>query len=346
MSKIHYFQRYHQKENVVTNNTLLLFSRLYNYSPKKFKQFIDSLLDKEINVGVDFFQQLKGTNSIPDGFITQQSFKIVIETKLHNSFDSNQITNHLSTFRNEETQILLALSNVPMKQEQTDLLIGKVREFNESNNNNVNFISVTFRQIIEIYKQEINDFDLELKDIIDDFEDFCSLSGLLPKNTPRMLVVPCGQTLEQNKNYNVYYDPADRSHSRCTHLGIYRGKRVQAVGKIVNIIVANYNESINALQIIDQQSEPTETQKENIISIINDAKERLGWNLKTGHKFFCVDDFFETHFAKNTTGGIMGKRYFDLFEYIGVDKSVTTEVIAEKLKLIDWEKNERSPIQN
>lgn len=34
--RIHYFQRYHQKENVATANTMLLLSRLYSYSPNKF----------------------------------------------------------------------------------------------------------------------------------------------------------------------------------------------------------------------------------------------------------------------------------------------------------------------
>ncbi len=35
MSNIHYFPRYSQKENMVTNNTLLLFSQLYNNSTVK-----------------------------------------------------------------------------------------------------------------------------------------------------------------------------------------------------------------------------------------------------------------------------------------------------------------------
>lgn len=33
--KIHYFQRYHEKENVATANTMLLLSRLYSYSSDK-----------------------------------------------------------------------------------------------------------------------------------------------------------------------------------------------------------------------------------------------------------------------------------------------------------------------
>ena len=40
--KIHYFQRYHTKENVSTANTMLLLSRLYQYSPIGFSFFSNS----------------------------------------------------------------------------------------------------------------------------------------------------------------------------------------------------------------------------------------------------------------------------------------------------------------
>lgn len=40
--KIHYFQRYHSKENVATANTMLLLSRLYSYSSDKFFSFLKS----------------------------------------------------------------------------------------------------------------------------------------------------------------------------------------------------------------------------------------------------------------------------------------------------------------
>lgn len=40
--KIHYFQIYHEKENVATANTMLLLSRLYSYSSDKFFRFLKS----------------------------------------------------------------------------------------------------------------------------------------------------------------------------------------------------------------------------------------------------------------------------------------------------------------
>ncbi len=111
MSSIHYFQRYSQPENVATNNTLLLFSRLYQHSSNKFKGFLNELLDDtDLEAGVIFNQQERGTGSVPDGSISQTSFKVIIETKMHQHFSVSQLSAHLSSFGNEEYQILLSLS--------------------------------------------------------------------------------------------------------------------------------------------------------------------------------------------------------------------------------------------
>ena len=86
--KIHYFQRYHKGEDVVTANTMLLLSRLYTYSSNKFFQFLkeqyfgDIVFEPELS----FVLQDKSEESVSDATITQPSFKIVIETKLTDWF--------------------------------------------------------------------------------------------------------------------------------------------------------------------------------------------------------------------------------------------------------------------
>ena len=95
MGSIHYFQRYSQKENVLTNNTLLLFSRLYQHSPISFQNFLNDLLDLDVDAGISFSQQIKGQGSVPDGSLTQTSFRIIVETKLHENFSVGQLKGHL-----------------------------------------------------------------------------------------------------------------------------------------------------------------------------------------------------------------------------------------------------------
>jgi len=337
MSSIHYFQRYSQRENVVTNNTLLLFSRLYNESPFKFKLFLNELAEElYLDVGVNFSQQEKAINSVPDGFISQESFKIAIETKLTDEFLVTQLVNHLNSFENETTKILLALGPRTINSEQSKKVSREVKKFNTSNNTKVVFISTTFKKIVTVFKDVIENYDFELNNIIDDFEDFCINSNLIRKDEYRMLTVACGYTLMDNFRNNIYYDPANRGYSYCSHLGIYHNKSVRGIGKIENVITANLREN-NELQIIStSKGQVTEKQKNNIINMIHDAQKNIGWNIKINNKFFCVEEFIETDFKKVSKGGLFGKKYFNLNQYLKKDMFKNTSEISDLLNTSTW----------
>lgn len=89
--KIHYFQRYHEKENVATANTMLLLSRLYSYSSDKFFRFLKSeYFSDSFNPEIIFTLQEKSVDSIPDATITQESFKIVVESRYHQVWQASQ----------------------------------------------------------------------------------------------------------------------------------------------------------------------------------------------------------------------------------------------------------------
>ena len=85
--KIHYFQRYHSKENVATANTMLLLSRLYSYSSDKFFRFLKSeFFSDGFEPEIVFTLQEKSEESVPDATITQEGFKLVVETKCQTGF--------------------------------------------------------------------------------------------------------------------------------------------------------------------------------------------------------------------------------------------------------------------
>lgn len=72
--KIHYFQRYHEKENVAMANTMLLLLYLYSYSSDKFFRFLKSefftgLFESEL---VFRLQEKSVDSIIPDPTITQE----------------------------------------------------------------------------------------------------------------------------------------------------------------------------------------------------------------------------------------------------------------------------------
>ena len=57
MSKIHYFQRYSSVENTVTNNTLQLLARIYDYSVSRASQLLTNITDEAIEIGIEINQQ-------------------------------------------------------------------------------------------------------------------------------------------------------------------------------------------------------------------------------------------------------------------------------------------------
>ena len=118
--KIHYFQRYHAKENVATANTMLLLSRLYQYSSDKFFRFLKSeFFSDSFEPEIVFNLQEKSVDSIPDATITQESFKIVVETKMSDWFYSDQLMRHLNSFSDEKYKVMIKLAQ--QEEKKTEL---------------------------------------------------------------------------------------------------------------------------------------------------------------------------------------------------------------------------------
>ena len=130
--KIHYFQRYHSKENVATANTMLLLSRLYSYSSDKFFRFLKSeYFSDSFNPEIIFTLQEKSVDSVPDATITQESFKIVVETKMSDWFYENQLLRHLNSFGDEKYKVMITLAPELMEGTKKAAFEAKLKEYNE-----------------------------------------------------------------------------------------------------------------------------------------------------------------------------------------------------------------------
>ena len=138
---------------------------------------------------------------------------------------------HLRTFDNENNQVLLSIGPKLLNKKQLAKIENRVKEFNSSTGNHVVHLNITFEGIIKAYREVLNDFDIEMHEIIDDYEGFCQDSHLLHLNKQVLLAVPCGSTHRLNIANHVYYDPAKRNYSHFTHLGIYTAKNVKVIGK-------------------------------------------------------------------------------------------------------------------
>jgi hypothetical protein len=333
MSNIHYFPRYSQKENMVTNNTLLLFSRLYNNSPDKFRRLVNAVFEDsgiELDTTVRFKQQEKASSGrIPDGLIEQESFKVVIETKLYGQEHIDQIKGHWKAFKNEDKQIFLWINKEPISKGYYQQIIEALNEYNDSNKSEIGFASTTFKDICKCFNDILQEYDLEMKALIDDYEAFCNDSELIDNVDSKVRVVLTGQTFEQNIQNNIYYNPSERGYQNAKYIGLYKNKAVRAIGEISCIADVRFNIEKNKLEVLGVlQGALTNAQKEIIKQVTIEAKEKFGYSVDEGRRFFFVHKYFETEYIKPSKGALMGTRYINLDDVDGFKKEMTAEQIA------------------
>jgi hypothetical protein len=334
--KIHYFQRYHNKENVDTGNTLLLLSRLYSHSAHKFFIFLKTvLLSEQAEPELVFKLQEKREDSIPDATLTQESYKIVIETKLSEKFSTKQLRNHLTSFNNEKSKVIATLSPEELRGEILSEFKGILLKYNKKNKN-INDTAIvhkhlTFEDIIKEIREILTEQDYEFSEILDDYEEYCYSQSLIKDGWKKMRAIVAGTTLEINKKLNLYYDNAERGFSSHDYLGLYSKKAVRAIGKICNTVIAK---PVNGkIEII--QGNATNEQKMKIKAAIEDSVQ-YGYNLVLPRIYFFVEKFYETLFRKNTPYPIQKTKFFDLTEILDSTKLPSTDKIAELLKNKEW----------
>jgi hypothetical protein len=344
MSKIHYFQRYSQKENVVTNNTLLLFSRLYNDNTLRFEGFINSLIDDSriaIDIGVSFRQQEgnKSKSSIPDGSMIQQSLKVLIETKLYDNYSKSQLEGHLDGFENEDTQVLLLINptETPLSFDKSTHAI--VDDYNKKHSTHIQFCSVTFKQIIDAMGDVIPPHFIELEEILNDYREFCESMSLLPRHEFTMRALASSDTFSDNMTHGIFFDPVNRSYSRHHYVGLYKNKSVRGVGVLQKVIWADYDKTTNKFTKLEVRlgSAPDDDEQKRIVAIMNAALQNNGWDISAGYQFFIVDKFFPTAFKKITKYPIQHSKFFDLGSVLNKEILPDSEEVAELLKAKTWE---------
>lgn len=336
--KIHYFQRYHAKENVATANTMLLLSRFYSYSADKFFMFLKSeFFDDEFEPEIYFNLQEKSSRSIPDATITQESFKIVVETKTSDWFYEEQLINHLEAFSDERFKLLLTLAPTLMDKEKKDHFNSTLATYNTENNKHIIHKNTTFEQLAEAIGDYIDDKDYEMQNVLNDYIDYCLHDGLIAKSDSwkylRMQLA--GTTFDFNTANNVYYDNADRGFRAHDYLGLYKNKSIRAIGKICARILAVEDNS-GTIHYEAEFGDITDERMRLIKDCINDGDSH-GYNLHTiKHRYFFVEKFIETDYRKITKRPPMGSRIFDLSQVLSLEEMPTVEQIAELLKDKSW----------
>lgn len=337
MATINQFQQYSQPENVITNNVLLMLSLLYELNPRYYNEYISAIVDDtNLYSVIPDFKQQRGNegNGVIDGFIEMKASKIIIETKIHHLEDVDKLIKYTDSFNRDDKKILFHLSSVKYDHNQIEAIRNKIKE--KHGDLNILFHSLTYTQLVDQLKILADNYkhDGQLKRLCENFEEYCRNTNLLEqKNVLRAMA--CGQSHHLNEKHRFYFDWHDRGYSNFNYLGIYFWKAVRFIGKIENIIVANFDHESSNLDVKWSKSIVTEEQKSRLIDAIKDA-DNEGWGISENHRFFLLKDFCETYFEKTTPGGIFRVRYFNLEDYLN-DVPENVEDIANALKNTTWE---------
>ncbi|MDD6488921.1 MAG: hypothetical protein PUG48_03775 [Clostridia bacterium] len=335
--KIHYFQRYHEKENVATANTMLLLSRLYSYSSDKFFRLLKSeFFSDSFEPEIVFNLQDKSVDSVPDATITQEGFKIVVETKMSDWFYSEQLMKHLKSFGDEKYKVIITLAPELMAKDKRADFERQLKEYNSEQVHKVIHINTTFELLAKAVQDVIDDRDYEMQEVLDDYLNYCYNDGLIPVSDAwkYMRMQLASTTFDFNVRENVYYDKAERGFRPHDYLGLYKNKSVRAIGKICARITAIETE--NGIKYKAEFGDLTEERKAKILLAIQDGDSH-NYNLRTvEHRYFFVEKFYETDFKKITPRAPMGTRIFDLSQILETDKIPDTEKLAEILKEKNW----------
>jgi hypothetical protein len=336
MKDVHIFQRFSKKEDVVTNNTLLLFKWLQHQNARLFEQILRLLIcgdDDELIIGAVLTEQERAKSGrIADGVIRQQSFHIVLETKLHGSFDVKQLRGHLDAFKSpkEGLEVLLLLG----KQESDDVSAAKraIAKFNARYNKSVRLAWTTFAKVLETCREVVPEHDLMITETLDDYEAFCREEGLLSGD---LVVFGCSLSLDDNLKYRLFYNNK-RMQQPANYIGFYKDKAVQAIGVLEKRVYVDRTR--NGLQVIGEGA-LTREEKTRIEGSMESAMDRH-WDIRRGQCFFLAGSVETTLFKKTTRYPLRGNRkYFDLREVLALDakeKLPDLPLLAQALRSRTW----------
>lgn len=327
MPKIHYFQRYSSVENTVTNNTLQLLARVYAYSTTQASQLLTELTGEPIEIGIEINQQVWGEGSVPDGAIIQRSFKILIESKVDSGMDMDQLLRHTDSFSGEDQKVLLLLTR-----EKVGALEDEIKRKVAAKHPDIIFKNVTYEEICRSVNSLFQEYEFEMRAIVDDYIEYCNDAGLFDQSRYLMRIVPCGQSLGINRKHGIYFHPSDRGYTKHQYVGIYKDKSVQALWKIDSVFDVDYDGNQLKKTLIEGRN--TDEYDGKLVAIIKGAETECGYEIATGHRFFCGSPM-DTNYVKSSSGGIQGARFVNLREVIG-DFDNASEV-AQKLEGKQWE---------
>ena len=308
--EISLFTGYAEKENRLTNYTLLLVKLLYQESPELYQLFLEKLLpEAQFSALPKFEQQTVKKTSIPDGFISQSPYTIYVEAKTSNWFYDDQLIRHLNELRGEAEGPKALIAVCPFEDGKQETLNTKYREAARQLGDNILFRALSFQELIDSFPPISP--ESHLSRMKDEFEEFLRMEGYLSGWQEWLDVVNCATYPDHFTQSQIYTCPTTGraySHVRCKFLGLYKNKTVSHVALVRGVVQVPRSGEPHVDWVNDGTPEP---------ELVDMARERVlsAWGEPPTEdlRAFILADVCSTNFEKETRGGMLGsKQYFDL----------------------------------
>jgi hypothetical protein len=340
MSEVLYFQRYHKKENMHSSNALLLLKKLYFYKPKLFYEVIRGWTADQCEICEflpQFESQIKEKTSIPDLRIQQAGFEIAVEAKeKYNDLTKTQLEEHIKALtkdQNYQIRMLVCLS--PTFSSDDDRLIELLRKEYAD----VIITKMTYKDLYNDISERLLPQDEEFREILEEFDQYCNMEGLIDDANNTIMAVLCGQSLDVNVKYNLYYCLERTNCEGFRYIGLYKDLRIQYIGKITKIVSVVDYKIVEVVKAYSGGKSITDEERARIEGAISENRHHFiePTNFYLVEKYVPVDNF-----KKITKHGLMGRKKFHITDYvenINLD-SCTVEDIATLLKNQTWGGND------
>ena len=328
--EISIFPRYSQKENRTTNYCLLTLKLIYEDSPAQFSAVLESILgdDAPSSIGVQFEQQERLASSVIDGRIRQEPFTILIETKLNDNFNYDQIRRHLEEQQKNanEKRIFIGLSRFE-KENAFDDASGIIKQYH---NDDIVFKALSFEDFLSAILEARPNLSRPVQNTIDELETYLDRESLLPRWRHRLDIINSAKSQGTIREKGAYICPTEGrqySHKRCKYFGMYANKKVSLIAEIQAVV-----------DIDPTKPDEAEIQWNNLADtddkrLKEQAKEKvhdIDWGPA---RVFLLGETHETNFIKDSKGGMMGsKKYMDISHLNASD----AEDLAKKLNNKTW----------
>ena len=331
--QISLFSSFKKEENNITNYCGLMLRLIYEDNPKVFEEIINDLIEEDrVEVDPSFQQQTKEKDNIPDLTITQNSFEIMIETKIGDWHDARQTMKQLEALKEnkKDIKICFLLSN---EFRNDDIEHRFPDEYKFAEENNIYLTNITFEEIVTKIEEKFDRLSKTIQEFTKEFREFLEGANWLETWVKRLDIINCARSIDVVKN-KIYVCPnmnGAYNHARAKFFGAYANKAVNYIAKIKAIVVLTKDDD-NEIRYNNSNQDEKE--------LIAEAKQKIADNgisiHETGSQVFLLEDMREDiNLYKSSKGAIKWSKM-----YIDLGNISEMNALVEKLRNQPWERKD------